>query len=221
MKRISQTEENYLKAIFKISEKKGKAVSTNDVSKEIQISAASVTDMFKRLADKGLIDYQKHKGVKLTKTGNQLATNLVRKHRLWEVFLVDKLNFDWGEVHDIAEELEHINSDELINRLDKYLGNPRFDPHGDPIPDAQGNFEHRAQTPLAELEVGQSGVVVGVQEHSPAFLDYLNRLKLGLGSKISVEEVFDFDQSLRVKINGKTEHTFTSKVAVNLFIQLS
>jgi len=220
MKRISQTEENYLKAIYKISEKKGKAASTNEISREIQISAASVTDMFKRLSEKELIDYQKHKGVKLTPKGNQIATNLVRKHRLWEVFLVEKLNFDWAEVHDIAEELEHINSDKLIDRLDKYLDHPKFDPHGDPIPDAKGNFEHRVQIPLADLEVGQKGVVVGVQEHSAAFLEYLDRLNLGLGSSITVLEIFDFDQSLRVVVNEEKEFTLTAKVAINLFIQV-
>ncbi len=218
MKKISQTEENYLKAIFSVSESKGKAASTNEISKEIQISAASVTDMFKRLSEKGLIDYKKHKGVKLTEKGNQHATKLVRKHRLWEVFLVEKLNFDWGEVHDIAEELEHINSDELINRLDKYLDYPKFDPHGDPIPDADGIFEIRSQILLSELDLEKTGIVVGVQEHAPAFLEYLDRMKLGLGSSITILEKFDFDQSLRVKIEKK-ELTLTAKVAQNLFIQ--
>jgi len=219
MKKISQTEENYLKAIFSVSESKGKAASTNEISKKIQISAASVTDMFKRLSEKGLIDYKKHKGVKLTEKGNHHATKLVRKHRLWEVFLVEKLNFDWGEVHDIAEELEHINSDELINRLDKYLDFPKFDPHGDPIPDADGIFEIRSQILLTELDLGKTGIVVGVQEHSPTFLEYLDRMKLGLGSSITILEIFEFDQSLRVKVDKK-EHTLTVKVAQNLFIQI-
>ncbi len=219
MKKISQTEENYLKAIFSVSESKGKAASTNEISKKIQISAASVTDMFKRLAEKGLIDYKKHKGAKLTEKGNKHATKLVRKHRIWEVFLVEKLNFDWGEVHDIAEELEHINSEELINRLDKYLDFPKFDPHGDPIPDADGIFEIRSQILLSDLALGKTGIVVGVQEHAPAFLEYLDRMKLGLGSSITILEKFDFDQSLRVKIEKK-EVTLTAKVAQNLFVQV-
>lgn len=219
MKKISQTEENYLKAIFSVSESKGKAASTNEISKEIQISAASVTDMFKRLSEKGLINYKKHKGVKLTKKGNQHATKLVRKHRLWEVFLVEKLNFDWGEVHDIAEELEHINSDELINRLDKYLNFPKFDPHGDPIPDADGIFEIRSQILLTELKLNTRGIVVGVQEHSTKFLEYLDRMNLGLGSSLTILERFDFDQSMRVKIDKK-EHTLSAKVAQNIFLQI-
>lgn len=216
---ISYTEENYLKVILKLSFDADKPVSTNAISKSMQTSAASVTDMLKRLSEKKLIDYEKYKGVRLSKSGNKIATNLIRKHRLWEVFLVKKLNFNWDEVHDIAEELEHIPSNELINRLDLFLGQPKFDPHGDPIPDEHGNFTERQQTLLIGLEIGESGIVVGVQEHSSPFLQYLDRLKLGLGAHIQLLEKFEYDESIRVIINKKNEQILTQKVGANIFIQ--
>jgi len=145
MQNLSHTEENYLKAIFKITEHENKSASTNEISHRMKVSAASVSDMIKRLSKKELIHYEKHRGVVLTELGNKLATHLIRKHRLWEVFLVDKLDFSWDEVHEIAEELEHIESPKLVNKLDDFLGNPRFDPHGDPIPDADGNYAFRKQ----------------------------------------------------------------------------
>jgi len=216
---ISYTEENYLKVIFKISSDTNKSASTNAISKLVETSAASVTDMLKRLSEKGLINYIKYKGVNLTKEGTKIATTLVRKHRLWEVFLVEKLSFNWDEVHDIAEELEHIQSDELIDRLDQYLGHPKFDPHGDPIPDAEGNFTFRKQVTLTEMEVGESGVVVGVQEHSSPFLQYLDRLKLHLGVEIKLIERFEYDESVRIIIDKSNEQILTQKVGQNLFIQ--
>jgi DtxR family Mn-dependent transcriptional regulator len=155
MDSLSQTEENYLKAIFKISEQQDAPASTNAISQAIRISAASVTDMLKRLAEKDLIHYEKYKGVILTPAGNRLATRLIRKHRLWEVFLVEKLHFSWDKVHEIAEQLEHIRSPELVERLDQFLGNPKYDPHGDPIPDAEGKFTHRQQVSLDELHPGE------------------------------------------------------------------
>ena len=216
---ISYTEENYLKVIFKLSSDTNKSASTNAISKLVKTSAASVTDMLKRLSEKGLINYVKYKGVNLTASGTKIATTLVRKHRLWEVFLVEKLSFSWDEVHDIAEELEHIPSEELIDRLDQYLGHPKFDPHGDPIPDAEGNFTFRKQITLAEMEVGEAGIVVGVQEHSSPFLQYLDRLKLQLGVKIKLLEKFEYDESIRIIIGEDNEQILTQKVSQNLFIQ--
>lgn len=216
---LSYTEENYLKIIYKILSFDHKTASTNAISKAIQTSAASVTDMLKRLADKELINYEKYKGVTLTEEGQRIATSLVRKHRLWEVFLVDKLDFNWDEVHEIAEELEHIKSDELINRLDNYLGHPKFDPHGDPIPDAQGNFTLRQQICLLEMVEGEVGVIVGVLEHSTPFLQYLDRLKLKLGVTIKVVEKFDYDESIKILINDKEEQILTQKVVQNLLVQ--
>lgn len=219
MEALSHTEENYLKAIFKISERDGDSVSNNAISTEMQTSAASVTDMIGRLSKKELVHYQKHRGVSLTPEGRQIATHLVRKHRLWEVFLVDKLGFSWDEVHDIAEQLEHIRSLLLVERLDEFLGCPRFDPHGDPIPDAEGNFAFRKQIPLAELQIGDKGVVVGVQDHAPAFLQYLDRINLGLGAQIEILEHFEYDESVKVKRLPADELVLSKKVSQNLFVQ--
>jgi DtxR family Mn-dependent transcriptional regulator len=216
---LSHTEENYLKAIFKLSEQDGSPASTNAISGEISTSAASVTDMVKRLSEKELINYEKYKGVTLTEAGRRIATHLIRKHRLWEAFLVDKLGFTWDEVHEIAEQLEHIKSLALVERLDQFLGFPKFDPHGDPIPDADGNFAFRKQTPLSELSLGEQGVIVGVQDHSTAFLQYLAQKQLVLGTAVKVLERFEYDESLNVEINGSPGQTLSKKVCQNLFVQ--
>lgn len=219
MEDISQTEENYLKIIFSISEKQDKPVSTNAISNGIKTSAASVTDMLKRLSDKELIHYEKYKGVTLTETGDQVARHLVRKHRLWETFLVDKLNFSWDEVHEIAEQLEHIRSKELVERLDAFLGLPKFDPHGDPIPDADGKFAFRKQILLADMKEGESGAVVGVKDHSAAFLQYLDQMQLHLGAQVTIVEKFTYDESVRIRLNENKELLLSRKVCQNLYIQ--
>jgi len=153
-------EENYLKAIYKLSNRDVSAVSTNRIAHEMSTSAASVTDMVKRLAEKNMVGYEKYKGVKLTENGLEKAKSMIRNHRLWEVFLVEKLNFGWDEIHDLAEELEHIGSVELIARLDNFLGNPKFDPHGDPIPDAKGKMLLRSQVLLSQIKTGSFCSVV-------------------------------------------------------------
>jgi DtxR family Mn-dependent transcriptional regulator len=216
---LSHTEENYLKAIFKISERKGKPASTNAISKAMETSAASVTDMVKRLSEKQLIDYERYKGAKLTEKGTRIATHLIRKHRLWESFLVDHLSFNWDEVHEIAEQLEHIKSPTLVERLDDFLGFPKFDPHGDPIPDADGNFAFRKQALLSALKEGEQGVIVGVQDHTTAFLQYLDRMDLVLGTRIEVLECFEYDESVRVRIEEEREQLLSKKVSQNIFVQ--
>jgi len=216
---ISQAEENYLKAIFKLSEKKEGTVSTNAIAAEMNTAAASVTDMVKRLAKNGFIQYEPYRGVRLTKKGDQVSRNLIRKHRIWETFLFSRLNFSWDEVHDLAEQLEHIRSDELVNRLEALLDFPRFDPHGEPIPDKKGRFATREQIALSEMEAGQSGVIVGVREHSKAFLQFLEKQNLVLGSKIELIEKYDFDNSLKIIINQESTTTVTQKVGFNLFIK--
>lgn len=216
---ISQAEENYLKAIFKISEKASKAASTNAIAAELQTTAASVTDMLKRLSDKNLIDYEKYRGVLLTPEGNQLATSLIRKHRLWEVFLVEKLGYAWDEVHDLAEQLEHVQGDTLVARLDSFLGHPKFDPHGDPIPDAEGQWAFRQQAPLATLQPGERGVITGVDDHSSAFLQYLDQMGLVLGAQVELLERFLYDQSMRVRTPGGLEITLSEKVGQNLYVK--
>lgn len=213
-------EENYLKAIFKIAEKEKKSVSTNAIAKQMSTSAASVSDMLKKLADKSLIHYEKYKGVSLTTLGNFEATQLIRKHRLWEVFLVDKLRFRWDQVHDIAEELEHINSDELIRRLDIYLGKPKFDPHGDPIPNAEGKFTLRNQIGFNDLKEGQTGILVGVKEHTTPFLEYLNSLQIALGTELTIKNKVRYDESIQLLISKIHEHTITQAVAQNLLVKI-
>lgn len=218
MGQTSFTEENYLKAIFKLYEQLEKPVSTNAIAAEMTTSAASVSDMLKRLRDKDLINYEKYKGVTLTMSGNSIATRLIRRHRLWEVFLVDKLDFSWDEIHDIAEELEHINSSKLTNQLDAFLGFPKFDPHGDPIPDKDGNFTTRKQVLLSD-SMFNKGVIVGVNEHSTPFLQQLDRLKLILGTSVEILEKFEYDGSLHIKINDDIEQTISGKMAQNIFIK--
>ena len=216
---FTQTEENYLKAIYKLSEQEDKPVSTNAISGELQTSAASVTDMVQRLSGKDMIHYEKYKGVTLTPKGMQHAKGLVRKHRLWEVFLVDKLNFTWDAVHEIAEQLEHIQSAELVERLDAFLDFPRFDPHGDPIPDADGKFLATQRVLLSELEEGDKGTVVGVVEDSSTFLQHLDRLGLVLGAKVKIEDVFEFDGSMQIKLNEQKTLSVSKQVHKNIYIK--
>ena len=211
-------EENYLKAIFKLSGKKKASVSTNDIAQELETKASSVTDMIKKLTEKGFVNYQKYKGTSLTKKGHEIAVHIVRKHRLWEVFLVTKLNFQWDEVHDVAEQLEHIKSSKLVEHLDTFLGFPQYDPHGDPIPNKNGEFPKSFSAPLIDLATGNKGQVVGVSQDNPAFLQYLDKLEIQLGSKIQVIEKVEFDQSLEIKINGKATH-ISSEVAKNILIK--
>jgi DtxR family Mn-dependent transcriptional regulator len=198
----SFTEENYLKIIYHLSEISN-PVQTNAIAERIQTKAASVTDMLKKLAEKELVDYVKYQGVTLTEKGKLTAINIVRKHRLWEVFLVDTLNFKWDEVHDVAEELEHINSTLLIERLDEFLEFPKIDPHGDPIPDQHGNFANLHFVKLSKLKVNEKGTITGVSEHSSPFLRHLEKLGLTLGKKIEIAEIIDFDGSVELIIDQR------------------
>lgn len=199
----SYTEENYLKIIYHLSEI-SHPVQTNAIAERIQTKAASVTDMLKKLSEKGLVDYVKYQGVTLTEKGKLTAINIVRKHRLWEVFLVEKLAFKWDEVHEVAEELEHINSTLLIERLDEFLDFPKVDPHGDPIPDKNGKFADLAFVKLNKLKIGEKGTITGVSEHSSPFLKHLEKLGLTLGKKIQVTEITDFDGSVELLVNGNS-----------------
>ncbi|MBL7826073.1 MAG: metal-dependent transcriptional regulator [Saprospiraceae bacterium] len=213
---ITPAEENYLKAIFKIAEQEDKPVQTNAIAHEMNTAAASVTDMLKRLAEKQLITYEKYRGVQLSPAGNQIATVLIRKHRLWETFLVDKLGFPWDQVHELAEQLEHIQSDTLTSRLDQFLGFPSFDPHGDPIPDAQGRWNRRAQIALSDMQAGQKGKLTAVADDAALFLQYLDQLGLALHAEITVLERFPFDQSMKVLI-GEKATVLSEKVCQNLY----
>jgi len=202
MKQHSSTEEDYLKVIYKFSAE-GASVATNTISRHLKTSPASVTDMVKRLGEKGLVDYQPYKGVRLTEAGQRVALKTVRKHRLWEVFLVNVLHFSWDNVHETAEQLEHIDSPELIQKLDEFLGYPKFDPHGDPIPSATGEIVERETIPLAECPADSRVTVAGVTEHSKEFLRYLDRIGLNIGTVVEVLERIEFDQSLMLNVKGR------------------
>ncbi|HNP31817.1 MAG TPA: metal-dependent transcriptional regulator [Flavobacterium sp.] len=213
------SEENYLKTIYHITASSGAEVSTNAIAEKMETKASSVTDMLKKLAEKELIVYKKYQGVLLTEKGSHLAKMIVRKHRLWEVFLVDKLHFSWDEVHDIAEQLEHIKSEKLINKLDDFLGNPTEDPHGDPIPDINGKINKVEKLLLAELNENQIGICVGVKDSSSQFLKYLDKNQINLGSKIEVLTKEEFDLSLKIKVGGKTV-TISNMIAANLYVKI-
>ncbi|MDN3675491.1 metal-dependent transcriptional regulator [Flavobacterium branchiarum] len=213
------SEENYLKAIYHLTTSSEAEVSTNAIAEMMETKASSVTDMLKKLSEKDLINYKKYQGVSLTENGKLAAKMIVRKHRLWEVFLVDKLDFSWDEVHDIAEQLEHIKSEQLINKLDDFLGNPTEDPHGDPIPDAQGRIIKVEKQLLSELSEKQTGVCVGVKDTSSEFLQYLDKQGIALGSKIECLSKESFDLSLKIKVNEQ-ELTISNKIASNLFVKL-
>jgi DtxR family Mn-dependent transcriptional regulator len=216
---FSFTEENYLKAIYALS-RLYEEVSTNQISAHLNNKAATVTEMLKRLSDKKLIDYKPYKGVKLTEKGRKTAVQVIRKHRLWEVFLVDKLKFKWDEVHDIAEQLEHINSDELIEKLDEFLGKPKFDPHGDPIPDASGKFGTQRSIALSTASIRTNAVVTGVSDHSKSFLQYLSSVGIKLGDNIRVEESNSYDHSLKIKVNQKSSLFLSHKAASNILVEV-
>ncbi len=214
---LSLSEENYLKAIYKLLEKGQEKISTNSISEMVATSPASVTDMLRKLAEKKLINYAPYKGVTLTAAGKRHATGIVRKHRLWELFLVEKLKYSWDEVHEIAEQLEHIQSESLVKRLDAFLGTPKFDPHGDPIPDDNGNIETTSNIPLSNFGVNQQLIVSGVFDHSTEFLKYLAKLGITTGTELTIKEVNPFDHMLAIRIKGnRISQHISHEVALNI-----
>ena len=215
---MTHSAENYLKTIYHLSQASPDGVSTNAIAAMLDTKASSVTDMIKKLAERDLILYQKYQGVVLTEGGKMAAKMIVRKHRLWEVFLVEILDFSWDEVHEIAEELEHIKSEQLINKLDAFLGFPVADPHGDPIPDAKGVIKKIEKQLLSEVEINASFHCVGVKDSSTDFLKYLDKQKIALGSVVKVIDKEDFDDTLTVEIDGK-RLTISNKIANNLYVQ--
>jgi DtxR family Mn-dependent transcriptional regulator len=216
----SFTEENYIKAIYKLIESDGDTVSTNAIAAKMKTKAASVTDMLKKLFVKKLINYQKYQGVSLTPAGEQLALKIIRKHRLWEMFLVEKLDFKWDEVHDVAEQLEHINSDKLIEQIDKFLNFPTVDPHGDPIPDARGKIHAPKSQTLSKFSKNDVCVMTGVVDHTPSFLQYLDKSGLALGNQIRIRDVVEFDKSLQIVVNKKYTLFISNEVAKNILVIL-
>jgi len=215
---FSQSEENYIKTIYYLAIDSDKGISTNAIAKQLETKASSVTDMIKKLSEKEVVVYKKYQGVKLTDFGSKIATSIIRKHRLWEVFLVDKLNFSWDEVHEVAEQLEHIKSPKLIDELDAFLGYPKYDPHGDPIPDKDGNVQHMEKNLLSILQIGDAGVCVGVNDSSSEFLKFLDKQGIGLGAEIKVLDIEPFDGSLTIEIKSKSL-SISNKIASNLYIK--
>lgn len=216
---LTYSEENYLKTIYHLSINHKKGVSTNAIALRIETKASSVTDMIKKLDEKNLVVYQKYQGVRLTDSGLMAAKMIVRKHRLWEVFLVDKLGFNWDEVHEVAEELEHIKSEQLVNKLDAFLGFPTEDPHGDPIPNAKGEVKSIEKKLLSEIEIGVACVCVGVKDSSSEFLQYLDKQRIALGSDMKILDIEPFDQSYTLQLDQR-ELTVTKKIASNLYVRL-
>ena len=212
------SEENYLKTIYHLEVISNQGISTNSIAKKLHTKASSVTDMIQRLSDKKVVTYKKYKGVTLTNLGEKIAVDIIRKHRLWEVFLVEKLNFSWDEVHDVAEQLEHIKSSKLINELDAFLGFPKKDPHGDPIPDKEGNLQTIEKSLLSTLEENEVGICVGVNDSSSEFLQFLDKQGISLGQQIEIIEKEPFDGSLSIKINNR-ELSISNKISNNLYIQ--
>ncbi len=213
----SLTEENYLKAIYRLYQKKSGKISPTAIAEEIGVNAASVVDMIKKLSKKKLINYEKTKGVNLTEKGSKIAIEIIRKHRLWEVFLYEKLGYSWDVVHEIAEQLEHIKHVELASRLDKYLGYPEYDPHGDPIPNAKGEIPTIPTILLSEIENNKTCKVAAIKDTSVAFLQYLEQLKINIGTKIKVVNKIPFDDSMVIDINKEIK-TVSKKLADSLLV---
>lgn len=218
MEDLSLAEENYLKNIFHLSEDGAQTVTTNQLSEVMQTKPASVSDMIKRLAVKELLDHVPYRGVQITASGRKAALKIIRKHRLWEVFLVQKLKFHWDEVHDIAEQLEHVQSPALVERLDEFLGHPKYDPHGDPIPDVEGNFPSAPQFALAEIAKGQKVELTALRDSGPLFLQYLDHLGLKLGSVLTVLDHMPFDGSYQVSLADGRSLMISREAAVNLMV---
>ena len=214
---LSKSEENYLKSIYNLSDSGNKIVTTNSISKILNIEPASVTDMIKKLSKKKLIYHEKYKGTKISKNGIIVALQIIRRHRLWEVFLYEKLNFNWDEIHEVAEELEHVSSDQLINNLDKYLKYPKIDPHGDPIPNKLGEIDFVDKISISDLKIKEKGIVSRIINEDEGFFNLLNKLKIEIGTEVTILDKIDYDGSLDVLINNKSV-IISKEIAENIKI---
>jgi len=216
---ITHAEENYLKNIYHLQQSEG-MVTTNDLAAVLQTKPASVTDMLKKLKAKKLLQYEPYKEFCLSTQGKKIALNIVRKHRLWEYFLVDKLKFDWDEVHEVAEQLEHVGSKKLVDKLDAFLNYPRFDPHGDPIPDSHGKITMQQQTSLVNLPLNRQAEVTSVRNQSTELLEVLKHRNIQIGTRLEVKNRFDFDKSVEVKVKNFTPITISEQLAKVLFVKM-
>ncbi|MBT8320356.1 MAG: metal-dependent transcriptional regulator [Eudoraea sp.] len=215
---MTQSEENYLKAVYHLEKMNPGFIATNAIAEEMQTKPSSVTDMVKKLSEKGLLHYKKYQGVSLSSSGAKKALSIIRKHRLWETFLVEKLNFTWDEVHEVAEQLEHVESDKLVDQLDLFLSFPKVDPHGDPIPDKNGELVEEHSKVLSKLPVNSSCVCVGVKDSSPSFLKYLDKNGIALGNRMQILEKEEFDNSIHIQIQDRRLH-LSHLIASNLYVK--
>ena len=211
------SEENYLKTLFKLETNASAKVNNIALAKALELNPATVLEMVRKLADRKLLQVQKDKSIQLTEKGRKKALLTIRKHRLWEVFLVEKLNYKWNEVHDLAEQLEHIESKDLTDRLEAYLDNPSLDPHGDPIPDKKGKIRNTNSIQLASGVTGQSYTILNLADTSDAFLEYLGKLNIKPGIKIKLKAKLEYDQSCVVEVNKKTIQ-LSEKAAINIMV---
>lgn len=218
MVNFSTSEENYIKAIFHL-QREDETVTTNDLAAELHTKPASITDMMKKLKTKKLVHYQPYQGFRLTPEGKKIALGIIRRHRLWEYFLAEKLKFSWDEVHVVAEDLEHVSSKKLIDKLDEFLGYPRFDPHGDPIPDSQGKIEKNQQVSLSEMPLNKMAIVCHVGDQSVPMLELMKHKNIRIGTKVEVKKRFDFDNSLEIKIRQQTPLNISDQLAKNIFVK--
>lgn len=219
MLNYSTSEENYIKAIFHL-QKETATVTTNALANELKTKPASVTDMMKKLKTKKLLHYKPYQGFRLNNEGNKVALGIIRRHRLWEYFLAEKLKFTWDEVHEVAEHLEHVSSKKLIDKLDEYLGFPRIDPHGDPIPDANGKLETSRQVCITDLRINQPAVVCNVSDQSPEILELLKHKQISIGSRVEVKRKFDFDNTMEIKMRQQPLFTISNQLAKNIFVKI-
>jgi DtxR family transcriptional regulator, Mn-dependent transcriptional regulator len=219
MLKYSISEENYIKTIFHLQQT-DETVTTNELAAELKAKPASITDMMKKLKAKKLLHYQPYQGFKLSNEGNKVALGIIRRHRLWEYFLAEKLKFTWDEVHEVAEQLEHVSSKKLIDKLDEYLGFPRKDPHGDPIPDADGNIEMTEKICLTDLPLHTVAIVNNVKDQSSAILELLEHKKIAIGTKLEIKKHFSFDESLEIKTGRLPAFTISKQLAENIFVHI-
>ena len=215
--KYSVSEENYIKAIYHLQQEVDR-VNTMLLASTLETKPASITDMLKKLKTKRLLDYKPYYGFKLSAEGNRVALSIVRRHRLWEFFLAEKLKFNWEEVHEMAEDLEHVSNKKLIDKLDAFLGYPKFDPHGDPIPDQDGKLQKEEHVLLSELKVKAQGRVTKIKSHSKKIMDLVAHQHINIGSRITVKKVFEFDESMEIVIDGKTTKNISQQLAKNIFI---
>ncbi len=217
---LSPSEENYLKVIFRLTQNEALPIGTNDIANAIHTKPASVSDMIRKLAVKGILDYKKYHGVHLTEKGRKTALQVLRRGRLWEVFLVEKLHFQWDQVHEVAGQLEHVRSPLLFRRLDEYLGFPKFDPHGDPIPDESGEWQEKPKSKLQDMKIAERGKIVTVSDSSAAFLRYLDKVGVYIGAKVEILDKVEFDGSLEIRVDESRKLFVSKEVSSNILVQL-